>query len=136
MQSVMLIGAMKSGTTTLYNLLIQHPEICGCVSKEPEYFSQKMGYARFKKGRYEELFDMDNSKHKFILDASTGYTKYPSEIGVANRIKEYGLNPFFIYIVRDPLERIVSHYNFMKSDKNWKGKMTSPHLVHVSMYYT
>lgn len=134
MKSIMLIGAMKCGTTTLYNHLIKHPEICGGVSKEPEYFSKKMGFPKYKQGRYEDLFETDAEAHKITLDASTGYTKYPAEKGVAERMEAYGLDPYFIYIVRNPLDRIKSHYNFMKGDVNWQGKLSSPHLVHLSMY--
>ncbi len=135
MKSIMLIGAMKCGTTTLYNHLRKHPEICACVSKEPEYFSEKMGFPKWKAGKYEDLFETDVDVHNYTLDASTGYTKFPVEKDVPERMKAYGLNPYFIYIVRNPLERIKSHYNFMKGDVNWKGKLNSPHLVYISMYH-
>jgi hypothetical protein len=36
--NLFLIGAMKSGTTTLHELLAQHPEIAMCDPKEPCYF--------------------------------------------------------------------------------------------------
>jgi hypothetical protein len=71
-EHVFLIGAMKSGTTTLHEYLIQHPEICPCISKEPEYFSKKMGNPKLKEGKYEDLFPWNDSNHRFTLDASTG----------------------------------------------------------------
>ena len=33
-----IIGAMKSGTTSLFDLLSQHPEVAGSRSKEPDFF--------------------------------------------------------------------------------------------------
>ena len=33
-----IIGAMKSGTTSLFEVLAQHPEICGAKKKEIDYF--------------------------------------------------------------------------------------------------
>jgi hypothetical protein len=133
---IMIIGAMKSGTTSLFSYLIQHPEICPGRKKELEYFSHKFGNKEFKKGKYEDLFDIDPSFHKFILDASTGYTKYPMEEGVPNRIKKYGLNPLFIYVVRNPIDRIISHYNFMKYELNWNLDIDSNYLINISKYHT
>lgn len=135
LKHIILIGSMKSGTTTLYDHLVKHPEIAKGISKEPEYFSIKMGNPELKKGKYIDKFLIEKNKHKFTLDASTGYTKYPAEIGVPERIKNYGINPFFIYIVRNPIERIRSHYNFMKRDLSWKGRIDSPHLINTSKYY-
>jgi len=133
--SVMIIGAMKSGTSALYEHLTKHPEICAGKLKEPEYFSLKMGYSKNKQGGYYDLFDIDYNHHRFILDGSTGYTKYPHEKGVPGRIKAYGLNPYFIYIVRNPLERIRSHYNFMIKNINWDKEIDSPNLINTSKYF-
>ncbi|MEM8781024.1 MAG: sulfotransferase, partial [Cyanobacteria bacterium P01_G01_bin.49] len=36
----MIIGAMKSGTTTLSQILSQHPDVCFCQTKEPHFFSK------------------------------------------------------------------------------------------------
>ena len=36
---IIIIGSMKCGTSSLYNYLIEHPSICPCSIKEPEYFS-------------------------------------------------------------------------------------------------
>lgn len=130
---------MKSGTTTLYDYLVQHPQICPCVIKEPEYFSQVMGQSLEKKKKlkqmaYTELFDMA-PEHHFTLDASTGYTKFPTEKGVPERIFNYGIRPKFIYVLRDPIERIRSHYNYMIRRPEWQGKIDAPHLVDTSNYY-
>ena len=135
LRHIILIGSMKCGTTTLYDHLVKHPEIAKGISKEPEYFSIKMGNPELKKGKYIDKFLIEKGKHKFTLDASTGYTKYPVESGVPKRIKEYGIQPYFIYIVRNPIERIRSHYNFMKRDLSWKGQIDSPHLINTSKYY-
>lgn len=133
----MLIGSMKCGTSTLYSHLIKHPQICpGKMGKEPQYFSLKTGKQNLKQLNYEDLFDIDLNKHAFTLDASTSYTKYPAEKGVPDRIKEYGLNPFFIYIIRNPFERITSHYNFMQRDLSWKDEIDSLHLINTSKYFT
>ncbi len=41
---VMIIGAMKAGTSSLYDYLLEHPAICPAVTKEPEFFSEHQGH--------------------------------------------------------------------------------------------
>ncbi len=136
LEKVFLIGAMKSGTTSLYDLLIQHPEICPCTIKEPEYFSQSVGPRELKEKKYEDLFEPDFESHKYLLDASTGYTKHPRENGVPERIKAYGIDhPYLIYILRDPIDRIESHYNFMRIDSSWKKEIDDQALIDTSNYF-
>ena len=42
----LIIGAMKSGTTSLFHLLAQHPEIAAASVKEPNYFSSDDVYSK------------------------------------------------------------------------------------------
>jgi len=131
---IFLIGAMKSGTSTLYKHLSLHPEICCPTIKEPEYFSVNMGHPEYKIGDYFDLFKLTKS-HNYILDASTGYAKFPMESGVPERIFSYGLLPKIIYIVRNPLDRIESHYNHMTKYADWNSSITSENLINTSRYY-
>ena len=82
----MIIGAMRCGTTSLFNYLAEHPEICPAINKEPEYFSENQGH-KVQVDNYNDLWPYYNSNHKYVLEASTGYTKYPVEKGVAKRHK-------------------------------------------------
>ncbi|GJL65751.1 MAG: sulfotransferase [Nitrospirales bacterium] len=133
---IMIIGAMKSGTTTLYWHLTQHPKICSCVHKEPEYFSENQGHG-VSVPHYSDLWDYDPNQHRYVLEASTGYTKYPCEPNVADKIKAYGITPTFLYVVRDPFMRIESDYNF-SLDKEWfdpKLPITDDRYVSISNYF-
>jgi Sulfotransferase domain len=107
---IMIIGAMKSGTSSLYTYLAQNPQICPCITKEPEFFSDHQQHRYRGVTQYEELWNFDPSRHRFALEASTGYTKYPEELNVPRKIYEYGLRPKFIYLVRNPFDRIRSHH--------------------------
>lgn len=103
-----IIGAMKSGTTTLYEYLIQHPQIApNRFMKEPEFFSRREPPLdlRLYKRQYFPL----SANARIALDGSTGYTKMPIFPNVADRIKLLKGKKHFIYIVRDPLKRIESH---------------------------
>jgi hypothetical protein len=119
---VMIIGAMKCGTSSLYNYMIEHPQICPCVIKEPEFFSENQVHGYDEKNRkvkervtrYDDLWDFDPARHRYALEASTGYTKYPDEADVPQTIHDAGIVPRFIYMVRNPFDRIESQYNFEK----------------------
>lgn len=67
------------------------------------------------------------------MEASTGYTK-DTEPDAAQRIHDYGLRPKLVYLVRDPFERIESHYNFMKAQPNWNDRIDGRSLVQTSNY--
>lgn len=131
---VIIIGAMKSGTTSLYSYLAQHPEICECREKEPEYFTRHQSHGVREK-KYEVLWDFDESVHRYVLEGSTGYTKYPLEKDVPERISEYGIRPRFLYILRNPFERIESHYNAGRNNPEWNHSILDEHLINVSNYY-
>lgn len=131
----MIVGAMKAGSSSLFNLLRQHPQICAS-HKEPEFFSQHQDH-RVEVERYENLFDFDSKHHRYCLEASTGYTKFPEETGVAERIAAYGLSPRIVYIARDPVERFASHINYyLSNDHAWSASMTSDvNALYFSMYH-
>lgn len=130
----MIIGAMKCGTSSLYDYLVGHPEICPAVIKEPEFFSENQGHG-VEVESYKDLFSFDRSIHKYTLEASTGYTKYPLETNVPKNILEYGISPKFIYIIRNPFERIQSHYNFMLRDGKWLLDIVDNHLINTGDYF-
>lgn len=131
---LIIIGAMKCGTTSLFSWLENHPEICPACTKEPEFFSAHQGH-RMAVENYDDLWHFDCAVHRYALEASTGYTKYPTETDVPKKMSEYGISPWFIYIVRNPFDRIESHFDFMKDDNNWSLSIDSPHLIMTSNYY-
>lgn len=110
-QYTLIIGAMKSGTSALFDLLSQHPSICPSRVKEPEYFSAHQGHGLAVQ-HYRQLWDFDPQRHRVALEASTGYAKYPQEQGVAERIAAAGLYPRFVYVLRDPITRISSQVTY------------------------
>lgn len=108
-----IIGAPKAGTTSLHYYLDQHPQLQMSANKEPNFFApsldpldEKWRVTRLDK--YERLFD---SSFAVRGEASTSYTIYPLRQGVPDRIKELVPAAKFIYLVRDPIDRTVSHYH-------------------------
>jgi len=105
---VLIIGAMKSGTTSLFDLLKQHPEISACNRKEPDFYTTVDNPAT-KWDKYLDLWNWDPVRHKIAMEASTSYTKAPLIEGIPKKIALSPANNFkFIYMMRDPLKRISS----------------------------
>jgi hypothetical protein len=130
---VIIIGAMKSGTSSLYAYLARHPAICPACTKEPEFFSANQSH-RTSVDHYESLWAFNPAVHRYALEGSTGYTKYPMETGVPGRMRDYGISPKLVYIVRNPFDRIVSHYNAMRG-RGENLAIEDAHLVKTSNYF-
>ncbi len=103
-----IIGAAKSGTTTLAHLLSMHPDVYVGAKKEPEFFSFD---ENFTKGLTWYRQNYEGAKEgQTIIDASTGYTRYPQYPLAAQRIHAFNPNAKLIYIMRHPVERAYSHF--------------------------
>ena len=109
----MIIGVQKCGTTSLASIFRQHPNINFCAQKEPSFFSINDNWEA-DIDKYHDLFDSE--KIGLLGEASTSYSFYYEYPKTAERLKAYNPNLKFIYIMRNPVERIRSHYqhNFLK----------------------
>jgi hypothetical protein len=110
-----VIGAPKAGTTSLHHYLAQHPEIQMSAVKEPSFFAfAREGPSDNRKVKrldtYQALFDPSVPVRG---EASPNYAMYPLRQGVPERIRELVPAAKLIYLVRDPIERTVSHYHQM-----------------------
>jgi hypothetical protein len=113
--NLFVIGAAKAGTTSLHYYLDQHPQVQMSTVKEPNFFSGPPNGNNYPLGRvetlaeYERLFD---DRFQVRGEASVGYSNYPRRQGVPAAIKELVRQPKFVYMVRDPVTRIVSQYQY------------------------
>ena len=103
-----LIGAMKCGTSTLAAQLGAQPGIFMTEPKEPNFFSDD---ANFAKGTdwYASLF-AGAAGEDLTGEASTHYTKRPELPETVTRLKAHVPQAKLVYMIRDPMVRIVSHY--------------------------
>ena len=104
--NLLVIGAMKAGTTSLHYYLSLHPDISMSEDKEPTFFTVEKNWHRGVSW-YSSLFPSDN---RVRGESSPDYTKFPSIGGVPQRIHEVLPDVRMVYLVREPIERIVSHY--------------------------
>jgi hypothetical protein len=105
----LIIGAMKAGTTSLYQYLRPHPEVFMSTVKELDFFIEEGNWRRGL-GWYGKQFRAAHPQAVAVGEASTGYTKHPHFRGVPERIAAHLPDVRLIYIVRHPIERIRSHY--------------------------
>ena len=101
-----IIGAMKGGTTSLYRYIASHPNIIPSLIKETDFFKTS---SDFNKGInwYEPLFQGNGN---YAFEASPNYTKRHIFPNVPARMHSILPETKLIYVLRDPIERIISHY--------------------------
>jgi hypothetical protein len=104
----LVIGARKAGTTSVYHYLRAHPQIFMSTTKELRYFIPEKNWSRGI-GWYEHHFDHANDA-RAIGEASPGYTRYPRSEGIPALIAQVLPDVRLIYLVRQPVERMISHY--------------------------
>lgn len=116
---VLIIGAMKCGTTSLFHYLAEHPKISPAKNKEPHFFSEDCNFAKGMNW-YQSLWDF-KPEHYIAMEASTTYTMHPKYLNVAERISQVQDAEFrFIYIMRHPFDRIKSHLRHLLSGGHQK----------------
>jgi hypothetical protein len=113
----LIIGAAKAGTTSLFDLLKQHPQIYLPFSKEPMYFSND---ANFQRGPewYARTFFKGAAGYPARGEATPHYLYWSDK--VAPRIKQFYRQTEirFIVILRDPVARAYSWYwNMVKEGR-------------------
>ncbi|MBA2255142.1 MAG: sulfotransferase [Chloroflexi bacterium] len=106
--NLVVIGAMKCGTSSFHEYLDAHPAVAMSRPKELDFFlgpprgSWAQGVAW-----YAGHFDAGSPIRG---EASPNYSKWPMYDGVPERMHALLPDAKLIYLVRDPIERIVSHY--------------------------
>lgn len=109
--NAIIIGAGRSGTTTLYQYLDKHPDVCFSDIKEVHYFSVKDLYQRGK--NYYHSFLQHCQKEKLNLAADTYLL---IDKNAPQRIKEYNPEMKIIIILRNPAERAWSSFQYAKNN--------------------
>lgn len=132
-----IIGAMKCATSSLHEQLALQPGIFMSELKEPNFFSDDDQYAKGKEWylshfKYAQAQDLCG-------ESSTHYTKLPTYPHTIERLQKHLPDAKFIYVMRHPIDRLVSQYVH-----EWTQKVISvdinqaihqhPELINYSRY--
>lgn len=124
MPDVFIIGVTKCATTSLYDMLMQHPGVHTQYHKEPHYH-----FAKYKGLNFSGEADNDAVKQMFVADKSRYEALYDSDkitidasamtIEDERALQDININypnSKIIICVRNPIQRAFSAYSHMKRD--------------------
>lgn len=104
--SALIIGAQKSGTTSLFNYLVQHPDVRPPLGKEIHYFDFNYGRGvAWYRGRFPYSYQL--RRGALTLDASPYYLAHPL---VPQRAAQLLPKVKVLVLLRNPVDRALSHY--------------------------
>lgn len=113
--NLLLVGFQKCGSSYLFDLLTQHPQIIGTIPKET-FFLTDEGYENYnflknasnKDAPWTSFFPKNKQNVSYYLEASVcnfyqqkalEYAKYNSETKI-------------LFILRNPIDRFISNYKY------------------------
>ena len=106
-----LIGVQKSATTSLYNWISQHPEICAPNSlKDIPFFIDDTLFIKgfeFLHNTYKKYYN----NQKVIIQGNVNYIFFEKSI---KRIYDFNPDAKFILVLRNPVDRAISSYYFAR----------------------
>lgn len=102
----LIIGAQKSGTTTLFKILSEHPDIHMPSGKEAPFFTKDVEYSKGLQSYTKEFFSRASDKQLW----GTATPHYLSDPRAPSRIFETVPDVKLIVILREPADRALSHY--------------------------
>jgi hypothetical protein len=100
-----IIGAQKSGTSSLHYYLDQHPDFCASSEKELHYFNRHVHFGK-PLAEYEANFRSFRKKKHF--ESTPAYIYHP---GALDLIKKTYPEIKLIAVLRDPVKRSYSAWN-------------------------
>ena len=116
--NLFIVGAAKSGTTSLHNYLNQHPDVFMCTPKEPHFLiNNEIGKDRIPIGicsenEYLDLF-LEGRGKKYRGESSVMYLMFP-EIVIPKINQQFGEECKIIIMLRDPIERAYSGFQHVR----------------------
>lgn len=102
-----IIGTVKGGTTSLYNYLTLHPSILPAIQKEVNFFNRNYIFQQGLKWYLAHFPQIPQHLNLIAGEASPNYMYYP---GAAKRAFKCLPEVKLIVILRNPIDRAISHY--------------------------
>jgi hypothetical protein len=108
--NLIVIGAARSGTTSLHLYLREHPQIFMAQGKELNFFLLEKNWQRGLEW-YEHQFPAGSAL--VYGESSVRYSAYPEYAGVPERLAAVVPEAKLVYLVRDPVDRLASQYAYL-----------------------
>ncbi|MDZ5455584.1 sulfotransferase domain-containing protein [Azohydromonas lata] len=107
-------GTEKAGTTSVFTYLLTHPEVCGSKVKETDFFRHNDCADPVRaRETYGAHFAHCKPGTRVVMEASPGYLGESAT--VAPRMAAMLSDVKLLFILRHPVDRLYSSYNFHKS---------------------
>ena len=117
--NTIIVGAPKSGSSSVYWWLSSHPEVCASKTKETHFFDDEIN-PRFNASanvlhhgidRYLPYFEHCSVDAKVIMEATPIYMYQKNAL---KHLSAFEQRPRIIFILREPSERAHSQFRFNK----------------------
>ena len=106
--NLFVVGAQKAGTTSLFDWLIQHPDICGVqANKETPFFANDELYEQGIDS-YARLFPKV-VQQPYLMAGSVHYLFFPEALP---RLQKHCPHARILVMLRNPVDRAISAYRF------------------------
>lgn len=106
--NLIILGAQKAGTTSLHNWLSQHPDIYSIPELKDKDFYSHPERRQNPEQHFSPYFKQYNQE-KYILHTHVNYLIYKQAI---SNIKKFSPDAKLIAVLRPPVDRAVSAYNY------------------------
>lgn len=122
---LIIAGQPKAGTTSLFDWLAQHPDICASSVKETRFFLDNdyplprgTGYDGTNLADYAHYFD--RPERQVLMEATPDYLYCETPLKIAEALP----NARLVVIERDPVDRVRSAYRFFRQRGMLPGRMS------------
>ena len=120
-------GTIKGATTSVFDYLSAHPEVCGSSVKETFFFTQHYSGKREQDIKNYRKYFSESFGSKVWVEASPNYLAFKRK--VAPCIHSLLPDARMLFILRNPVDRFYSHYNFAR------GKLELPENITFEQYF-
>jgi hypothetical protein len=136
--NLVVAGAPKCGTSSLYRWLADHPRACGSKVKETFYLMDE-GHPLLRKGSnfytrglegYADFFGDCNGDARVVFEATTHYMYQRTAFEVLSNLPT---PPRIVFMLRKPSERVYSSFRYSQNNlANVRADLTFARFVELS----
>ncbi|OEU69188.1 MAG: hypothetical protein BA863_00110 [Desulfovibrio sp. S3730MH75] len=129
-----IAGTAKAATSSVFSYLSAHPQVCGSSIKETAFFQRECtGSPEVDRIAYSRYFSHCNDANRIFMEASPGYLVCGDEVMQA--IKAMLPDVRLLFILRNPVDRLYSYYNFQVEQFRIPRNITFGRFVDMCAQY-